>query len=257
MRFFKSPSLLLALAISSASALAAAQSPPAEPAVPTPSGFAPPGAQAMPPGAPAASPGAQIPPPGAQIPPVDGEKKPEGDNKGDPEDKVRDAVRARGGFSLGGGVLLSTTDGVIGPVMSLSGRIGVQFNHYFGLVYQNTPLITFTTQSGLDLGFIDYNTLLATLTLGHFFDVSAGPSADFYLIARCRASIGLSGPSAGCPSETSWGFGVHERISFLIGGLSGNGPRRSGFALGVDLHQAFLDGYVPMTFTVNVGAEWY
>lgn len=255
MRFFKSPSLLLALvlplAISSASALAAAQSPPADPGAPTPSGFAPPGAQAAPPGA-------QMPPPGAQMPPpVDGEKKPQGDKKGDEEDKVRDAVRARGGFSLGGGVLLTPTDGVIGPVMSLSGRVGVQFNHYFGLVYQNTPLITFTTQSGLDLGFIDYNTLLATLTLGHFFDVSAGPSADFYLIARCRASIGLSGPSAGCPSETSWGFGVHERISFLIGGLSGNGPRRSGFALGVDLHQAFLDGYVPMTFTVNVGAEWY
>ena len=92
----------------------------------------------------------------------------------------------------------------IGPAISFAGRIGVQFNHYFCLVYQNTPIVTFTSQSAgsgttssasLKAGFADYNSLLAMVTLFHFFDIGAGPrSTSSPSPTRVASSLANGGP---------------------------------------------------------------
>src|SRR5262249_19755541 len=150
------------------------------PVAPPPPQFAPP--QVAPP--PVAPPPAG--PPGAGTPgaPPAGEK-PSGEK---PEDEVKDGWRLRGGFSVNGGVMLLPNDaGSVGPSFGFAGRLGVQINHYFGIVYQNTPIVTFTLQqsgtsilggssAGYKAGFADYNSLLLMLTLFHHLDIGAGPS---------------------------------------------------------------------------------
>ena len=51
--------------------------------------------------------------------------------------------------------------------------------------------------------------------------------------------------------------GAHGRIAFNIGGLSGNGPRRSGFDIGVDAHPMFTAQGPALSLTGGIGAEWY
>lgn len=225
-----------------------------QPLPPPPGGFAPPGApsvqpalppeQALPPGPPGAPPG----------------EKAEGDrDKEKPEEEVKDGVRARGGFSVNGGVMFLPNDAPsAGPSFGFAGRLGVQFNHYLGLVYQNTPIVTFTRQaSGFKGGFADYNSFLVMLTLGHFLDIGAGPSVDFLAVNNTKAVVALVG--GGITSETSSGvsFGAHGRVAFNIGGLSGNGPRRSGFSIGVDAHPLFTGAGKGLSLTGGFGAEWY
>jgi hypothetical protein len=199
--------------------------------------------------APGAAPDA-MPAPGA-TPAAPGDEK----AKEKDEDKVKDGVRARGGFGIGGGMLVTTADGFVGPVIALQARIGVQINHYLGILYANTPQVSLTLQDGVNPGFVDWNTIMATLTLGHFFELGGGASFDYYNIAQCNASIETG---AGCTQQSGFAFGAHERLAFLIGGLSGNGPRRSGFQIGVDAHQAFgTNGLIPITLIAQIGAEWY
>ena len=51
--------------------------------------------------------------------------------------------------------------------------------------------------------------------------------------------------------------GGHARVAFNIGGLTGGGPRRTGFAIGVDAHPMFLSTGRALSLTVGLGAEWY
>jgi hypothetical protein len=200
------------------------------------------------------------PPPAAPPPP--GEPPPAAPPAEDKKDEVRDGVRARGGFSVNGGVMMLPNTSV-GPAFGFAGRIGVQFNHYFGLVYENTPIVTFTPQysgsglmmsAGLKAGFADYNAFMAMVTLGHFFDLGAGPSIDFLAVANTSASL-LGGTMATSSSGVS--PGGHARVAFNIGGLSGNGPRRSGFAIGADFHAMHTPGGWGGSLTAGFGAEWY
>jgi hypothetical protein len=196
------------------------------------------------------------PPPGAPPaqPPAEGEK-----NKD--KDDTKDGVRLRGGFSVNGGVMFLPNAGA-GPSFGFAGRVGVQINHYFGIVYQNTPIVTFTAQksgSGLDMsagfkaGFADYNSLMLMVTLLHLFDLGVGPSLDFLAVAN--GSISLNGTSSGSSSGVS--PGAHARFAINIGGLNGNGPRRSGFAIGVDAHPLFTGAGKGLSLTAGLGAEWY
>jgi hypothetical protein len=59
--------------------------------------------------------------------------------------------------------------------------------------------------------------------------------------------------------ESSSGIspGAHARIAFNIGGLSGNGPRRSGFAIGADAHPLFTGAGKGLSLTAGLGGEWY
>lgn len=176
---------------------------------------------------------------------------------------MKDGWRLRGGFSVNGGVMLLPNDaGSLGPSFGFAGRFGVQINHYFGIVYQNTPIVTFTAQksgtglgmsAGFKAGFADYNSLLLMLTLFHHLDIGAGPSLDFLAVANESLSIngGMSSSSSGVVP------GAHGRIAFHIGGLSGNGPRRSGFTINGDAHPLFTSAGTGVSLTAGLGAEWY
>lgn len=172
-----------------------------------------------------------------------------------PEEGVRDGVRLRGGFSVAGGVFLLPANPV-GGAASISGRIGVQFNHYFGLYYQNTPIVGATVAHDKRSGTVvagDFNSLLVNLTLFHMLEIGAGPSLD--LLAIAKGSISTMGANA----ESGKGLvaGGHGRVAFNVGGLSGNGPRRSGFVIGADAHPLFLSTGAALSLTIGVGAEWY
>jgi hypothetical protein len=230
----------------------AAPEPPAPPALPPPVATPP----AVPKKAPSddasetAAPPEAAPRPAAQ----DAADKPA-------EDEVRDGFRLRGGFSVNGGIVRGANG--VGPAFGFGARIGLQFNHYFAIYYQNTPLVTFTPETGpmsagFHAGFADYNSILANLTLLHMIDLGAGPSFDYALFANCSAGVAGFVPSAGCKSGTSTGIGAHARVALNIGGLSGNGPRRSGFSIGVDLHPIFpSDGSLAFSATAGLGGEWY
>jgi hypothetical protein len=180
---------------------------------------------------------------------------------------VRDGVRLRGGFSVNGGMMSLPNTAHIGPAFGFGMRLGVQFNHHFGLVYQNTPMATFTYQMSADgtsgsvnAGFVDYNSLLATLTLFHMLDIGAGPSLDYLAVANASESPGmglLPIPMTTSSSSSGLQAGAHGRVALHVGGLSGNGPRRSGFAIGVDAHPIFTGPAVGVSFTGGFGAEWY
>jgi hypothetical protein len=164
----------------------------------------------------------------------------------------RDGVRLRGGFSLNGGVLYAPgSDGALGPAISLSARLGVQVNHLFSVYYQNTPMLHFIHgPNGYAAGFNDYNSVLANFTLGHMFEIGAGPSVDYLAIGVMTNDLAFG-------SATTVAPGAHGRLALLIGGLSGNGPRRSGFAIGVDVHPSFAFGTVLLGATAGIGADWY
>jgi hypothetical protein len=182
---------------------------------------------------------------------------------------VKDGFRLRGGFSVNGGIMFLPNTPHLGPAFGFAGRIGAQFNHYFALVYQNTPMVTLTAQENSDgtsggsfaAGFVDYNSLMAMVTLLHMFDLGAGPSLDFLAVANGGASIGGGGvvplPSTSSSSSSGVVFGMHGRFAINIGGLSGNGPRRSGFAIGIDAHPLFTGAGKGLSLTAGLGAEWY
>jgi hypothetical protein len=177
--------------------------------------------------------------------------------------EVRDGLRLRGGFSANGGVLLLPNNPA-GGGFSLAGRVGLQFNHYLSLYYQNTPLVGATAAhdvaSGMRTGtvaFADYNSVLLDLTLLHMIDIGAGPSLDYIALAQGSLMGSGLGTTASASAGTGLAAGAHGRFAFNIGGLSGNGPRRSGFSLGVDAHPIFLGIGKAMSLTAGLGAEWY
>ncbi|MGK3965971.1 hypothetical protein WMF38_17545 [Sorangium sp. So ce118] len=177
-----------------------------------------------------------------------------------PEDEERDGVRLRYGSTLGGGIIKSPTG--TGGVFAWTGRVGLQINHTFGLYYQNTPMLTLTPEStansaGFEAGFIDYNSILASFTVFHVLDFAAGPSMDYVAVASCAAEYAGLESGAGCESTSDWYPGVHARGGLILGGLSGDGPRRSGFALAAELHPVFMPEATTFTFTIGIGGEWY
>ena len=170
-------------------------------------------------------------------------------------------IRLRGGFSLNGG-LVHTPAGN-GPAFGLAGRLGIQFNSYLGLYYQNTPLVTFApskaaTSVSFHAGFADYNTLLASLTLLDMLEIAAGPSVDYAKYADCSAGVTGFVPTSGCESGSSVALGGHGRVSFNFGGLFGGGKgRRSGFLINADIHPLLLSDLSAFSATFGLGGEWY
>jgi len=111
------------------------------------------------------------------------------------------------------------------------------------------------TDQGLSIA--DYNSVLAMVTLGHFFDIGAGPSLDFLAVANESGTISIAGLQGTNTSSSGISAGAHARIAFNIGGLNGNGPRRSGFAIGFDAHPLFTGAGKGVSLTAGLGAEWY
>jgi hypothetical protein len=181
-----------------------------------------------------------------------------------PKDQVKDGIRLRGGFSVNGGVFFLPANPV-GGAASIAARVGVQFNHFFSIYYQNTPIIGATAahlvandeRTGTVVA-ADYNSLLVNLTLLHVLDVGVGPSLDYLALAKGSISNGQGLlPSISLSDGTGVAAGGHGRVAFHIGGLSGEGPRRSGFAIGVDAHPMFLATGRALSLTAGLGAEWY
>ncbi len=218
------------------------------PAPPAPPQYMPPPPVALPP--PPAPPIVPVAPPVAAPPPA---------VPVEPEEKSH--MRLRGGFSLNGG-LVHTPDGN-GPAFGLAARLGVQLNAYFGLYYQNTPLVTFAPSQAsqsvsFHAGFADYNTVLASLTLLDMFEFAAGPSVDYAKYADCSAGVTGFVPTSGCESGSSLALGGHGRVSFDLGGLFGDGKeRRSGFLINADIHPLLLSDLSAFSATLGIGAEWY
>jgi hypothetical protein len=177
----------------------------------------------------------------------------------EPEEKSE--MRLRGGFSLNGG-LVHTPDGN-GPAFGLAGRLGVQFNSYLGLYYQNTPLVTFApSQAGTSVsfhaGFADYNTVLASLTLLDIVELAVGPSVDYAKYADCSAGVTGFVPTSGCQSGSSVALGGHARVAIHFGGIFASGKgRRSGFMVNADIHPLLLSDLSAFSATLGLGAEWY
>jgi len=195
------------------------------------------------------------PPPGPAEPPP-GSPPPAGPPAAAPSQGVKDGVRLRGGISANGGVIFLPAN-PMGGAASLAGRIGVQFNHYFGLYYQNTPILGATVahqQASATVVGADYNSLLVSLTLFNVFEIGAGPSIDYLGLAKGSISNSLSPMLA---TGTGVVAGGHGRVDFIIGGLSGDGPRRSGFVIGVDAHPMFPSTGKALSLTAGLGAEWY
>jgi hypothetical protein len=97
------------------------------------------------------------------------------------------------------------------------------------------------------------------LTLFNFLDIGAGPSLDFLYVSNNTASASLTCMGVCSMTKTSSGVspGAHGRFAFNIGGLNGNGPRRSGFAIGADAHPLFTSAGIGLSLTAGLGGEWY
>jgi hypothetical protein len=167
-------------------------------------------------------------------------------------------VRLRGGFSVNGGVMLLPGTSP-GPAFGLAGRLGVQINRWFSVMYQNSPIVTLTLKKeammgmasgGYKAGFADYNSILAQLSLGRIVDIAAGPSVDFLAVANGSASASISGtPGVSTMQESSSGvsFGLHGRFAINIGS----------WAIGFDAHPLFTPGGKGLSLTLGLGGEYY
>lgn len=167
------------------------------------------------------------------------------------EDK--DNVRFRGGFvvpAVGPAFAGDASGFVIAPV---GFNLGVQINHYLGIVYQGTPLVTFLATTGdVAGGFMFNSSVLAALSVGKgvYFDVAAGPSLDLYALG----SVGVGGVGA----DVSAAPGIASRLALGFGGgPSDDSARRAAFKITVDPHFTFLPGAVLITIPVGIGVEWF
>ncbi len=242
--------LLGTMAVASLAGLAGSAHAQSEPA-PAPAAPAAPAApEAPPPAAPSPSAAAPASPAAPAVVVVEGRP---------PADKVKDGVRLRAGISLNGGVFLLPANPAGGAV-SIGVRLGVQFNHYLSLYYQNTPILGANAAHDMRSATVvvaDYNSALLNLTLLHMLDIGAGPSLDYVGVAKGTLNIDGLASSANLSTGSGVAGGGHARVAFNIGGLSGNGPRRSGFAIGVDAHPMFMGIGKALSLTAGLGAEWY
>ncbi len=171
---------------------------------------------------------------------------------------VEDGMRLRGGMSLNGGFMTAfepsnVLGGAvgIGGTIGLAARLGIQFNHLLGLYYQASPQLGFYTvgTTGLVSASL-FNSVLASLTFGDFFEVAAGPSIDVVGLFGCSLA------AMECAQNGGMGLGAHARLGIFVSGRSG--IRRTGFNIGVDLHPIFLfGGVILFTATAGIGVEWY
>ncbi len=174
----------------------------------------------------------------------------------------RDALRLRGGISLGGGPYIPfglPNIQSVGGSGGLSVRLGVQFFHAFGVYVQSMNTIGgigVQNAAGDVAGVLmvqSHNALLASLTFAHFVELAAGPSLDYSAYSGCDSA------SASCSADAGVAFGLHGRASVNIGGLSGGGPRRTAFNIGADVHPQFFVGHPGgfISLVLGIGVEWY
>jgi hypothetical protein len=165
-----------------------------------------------------------------------------------------DKPRIRGGFSVGGGLVLGQSVDV-GGTAGLALRLGAQINRWFAVQYQNSPnLFAYGSrqQSETIVGFIDTNSVLATVNLGDHLEVGAGPSLDIAALAGCSVA------TVRCDATRGVAPGMHGRAALILGGRDPQTGRRIGFAIGVDGHPIFFPNGDPVLLLgLNIGMEIY
>jgi len=164
---------------------------------------------------------------------------------------ARDVVRLRGGFSLNGGTAFGMASG---PVLSAAARLGVQVSRSFSVYYQQSPTLFLASNQGATAtGFLDLNSVLASVTLADVVDVGAGPSLDYYAAGSCSVANECS--AAG--GARGWQLGSHGRVAITLGARDRETGRRSGVSIGIDEHPMFGGGAVLALTTLGIGGEWY
>lgn len=166
----------------------------------------------------------------------------------------KEKPRIRGGFSVGGGLVVGSSVDVGGNA-AIALRLGAQINRWLGVHYQNSPnLFAYGNRAPNKtiVGFIDMNSVLLAIDLGDHLEISAGPSLDIAELGGCDV------PNVRCDTTRGVAPGVHGRAAFLLGGRDPETGRRIGFALGLDAHPIFFQNTEPvMLLGLNLGMEIY
>ena len=162
-------------------------------------------------------------------------------------DSEADETHLRGGLSFNGGAIFFPQTAAM-PAGSVAVRLGVQFVEMFGLEFQNTLIGTLsvdtsTLNASYKLGFADYSSLLAVLSIAHTLEISGGPSADYLQLTN--GNVGLGGSTSSSYQGTY--FGTHGRLAITAGA----------FALGADIHPIFTSIGITWSLTGGIGGEWY
>ncbi|GAB5549385.1 MAG: hypothetical protein SangKO_091450 [Sandaracinaceae bacterium] len=158
-----------------------------------------------------------------------------------------DHARVRFHAALAGGGFFGD---VVGGMGGLSVGLGVQFNQWVGLYYQAHGMLAALIEGGQDavLAAIMYNSVIVDVTLGHVFQIGAGPSLDF--LAGCAAG----GSGAGCGDAGPF-FGIDARVALALGGHDVG--TRGGFLISADLHPTFYPNGVSLALVLGVGGQVY
>ncbi|MEQ8458983.1 MAG: hypothetical protein RLO52_29275 [Sandaracinaceae bacterium] len=164
-----------------------------------------------------------------------------------PEAAPEDHARVRFHAALAGGGFFGD---VVGGMGGLSVGLGVQFNQWVGLYYQAHGMLAALIEGGQDavLAAIMYNSVIVDVTLGHVFQIGAGPSLDF--LAGCAAG----GSGAGCGDAGPF-FGIDARVALALGGHDVG--TRGGFLISADLHPTFYPNGVSLALVLGVGGQVY
>lgn len=169
-----------------------------------------------------------------------------------------DGPRVRFGFEVFAGPLLALGADSVGGAGGGAARIGVQIDHLWGVYYQNSAWFggLVAGNQNVAAGAIlatDMNSILGSVTLGHFFEIALGPSIDVFALAGCSTSA----TDTYCGSGTQAAFGIHSRLAFQLGTFRPRGPRRTGFSVGVEPHVMFVSPWPIMPIMITLGADWF
>ncbi len=158
-----------------------------------------------------------------------------------------DHARVRFHAALAGGGFFGD---VVGGMGGLSVGLGVQFNQWVGLYYQAHGMLAALIEGGQDavVAAIMYNSVIVDVSLGHVFQIGAGPSLDF--LAGCAAG----GSGAGCGDAGPF-FGIDARVALALGGHDVG--TRGGFLISADLHPTFYPNGVSLALVLGVGGQVY
>jgi hypothetical protein len=129
-----------------------------------------------------------------------------------------------GGFAFTGSVLL-----------------GVKFNETIGIAYENSANLT-TFKSVANMGLLDVNALMFTVTPSEHFIFDIGPSVDFFTMVLCSNE-------PRCGRETGFAPGGNIYLTFL---------KDKDFGVAANVHGLWVPAtlYKGPMFTTNIGPVW-
>lgn len=153
-----------------------------------------------------------------------------------------DSTRFRGGIALSGGLELVSDDfdnSVSGLMFGVDGRIGVQLNNLLGFYAQ--PHLSFGSLSSTGAGGL--SGLTGTFTVAAMAEVTL---ADRFFVGAGFGYGVLNNPSGPMLQARVGGYPLMGR---------GEGARRKGLMVGIDLRTIFASGLTGILVLGSVGYE--